>query len=133
MTDALVADGRALTRVNLWRIFAVSAVVTWIAARAPGANAALWPRLGLILLACLLVYRGYRWALWLLGFLTVLAGSMMVVLAVAKEGMHWTDRIMFGVPGAFQVLAFLILVKAPEVRAFMEAQRAGAAAPPTAK
>jgi hypothetical protein len=123
--DEPVSDGRTLTHVNLSRIFVVSVIVTLIGTRAPDSGAANWQRLGLILLCCLLVYRGYRWALWLLGVLAVLAGGFMVVLAFGMSGMHWTDRILFGVPGALQVAAFFVLIKAPQVRAFMAAQRAG--------
>ena len=128
MDDPLV-NGKSLTRVNLWRIFAVSVIVTWIGASQPEAAATAWPRLVLIGLCCVLVYRGYRWALWVLGLLTVLAGAFMVVLAFVMADLHWTDRVLFGVLGALQVAAFVILSRAPEVRAFMAAQRGGASTP----
>jgi len=115
--------GRLLVRTNLWRIFWVSAVVTWIASRSPTSTlGGTWGRLAVIALCCLLVYQGRRWALWLLGLLTVFAGLMMVVVAFTIPDMSWTNRIIWGVSGAVQVLAFVILVKAPEVRAFMSAQ-----------
>lgn len=88
-------------------------------------NAA-WLRLAAIALMCVLVYRGRRWALWLLGFFAVLAGGFLVVLAFVTPNMSVFDRALFGVLGAVQVLAFVILVKAPSVRAFMAAQRSDA-------
>jgi hypothetical protein len=121
-TAALV-EGRTLMRVNLWRIFWVSAVVAFFASRATGAGSSAWLRLGAIALMCLLVYRGLRWALWLLGAFTVLAGALMVVLAFTTPGMQLFDRALFAVLGAVQVIAFVILVKAPSVRAFMASQR----------
>jgi peptidoglycan/LPS O-acetylase OafA/YrhL len=120
VSDAVV-DGGALVRTNLWRIFGVSALVASVAA--PSTGSAAWLRLAAIGLACLLVYRGLRWALWLLGSMTIIAGALMVYLAVATDGMDWTYRVLFGVCGMVQVLAFLILVRAPEARQFMESQR----------
>jgi hypothetical protein len=126
LTSPKVADhleGRVLVRTNLWRIFWVSAVVTWIASGSPTSTlAGTWGRLAVIALCCLLVYNGRRWALWLLGMLTVFAGLMMVVVAFTIPEMSWTNRIIWGVSGAVQVLAFVILLKAPEVRAFMIVQ-----------
>jgi hypothetical protein len=119
--DAELAVGRALTRTNLWRIFWISAVVGLMSSSVLGAAA--WLRVALIGFVCLLVYRGLRGALWVLGLLTVFAGVMMVFTAVARPGFDWTDRVLFGVLGVVQVLAFVILLKAPEVRAFMEGQR----------
>lgn len=111
-------------RVNLWRIFWVSAVVTWLAAGAADANlVATWGRLVIIGLCCLLVWRGSRRALWALGLFTVFAGGAMFVMALVMKGLDWTDRIVFAIAGGVQVLAFVILLKAPEVRAFMAAQK----------
>lgn len=123
MDAELVAAGRRLARVNLWRIFAISALVTVVAASQLGAGQADVLRLVVIALCCVLVYRGHRWALWLLGLLTVGAGALMVVLSLAMPALDWTYRVVLGVLGAVQVLAFVILLKAPEVRAFMDAQR----------
>lgn len=123
LTDDELAAGRALTRVNLWRIFGVSALVALLSSRSSGDTGAAWLRLLAIGLSCLLVYKGLRWALWLLGLLTVLAGAAMMVVGLMGVSLHWTDRVVFSVGGAVQVLAFLILLKAPEVRSFMEHQR----------
>ena len=120
---AALAEGRTLMRVNLWRIFWVSAVVAFFASRAAGTGMSAWLRLGAIALMCLLVYRGLRWALWLLGAFTVLAGALMVLLAFTTPGMQLFDRALFAVLGAVQVIAFVILVKAPSVSAFMASQR----------
>jgi hypothetical protein len=124
--DAELSEGRALTRTNLWRIFWVSLVVGMMSASILGAAA--WLRVLMIGLVCLLVHRGRRWALWLLGLLTVFAGVGMVVVAVVRAELHWTDRMMFGVLGAAQVLSYVILAKAPEVRRFMDHQRTRLAA-----
>jgi hypothetical protein len=121
MNDTELIEGRALVRTNLWRIFFISACVAWIAARSSGSEA--WMRLVVIGLVCLLVYRGLRWALWLLGALTLFAGLMMIGVALARPELHWTDRYLFAAAGVVQVLAFLILLKAPEARQFMEHQR----------
>ncbi len=121
MTDAELEEGRALVRTNLWRIFWVSAIVAWLGSRSAGNLA--WLRLVAIALACLLAYRGLRWGLWLLGVLTVFAGAMMIGLALTVPGLEWTDRVLLAGGGMVQVLAFLILLNAPEVRAFMEHQR----------
>jgi hypothetical protein len=123
MVDASADEGRALARTNLWRIFSISVVVSVVAARGPAGDA-VWARLFVIGLACLLVYRGLRWALWLLGILTVFAGLAMVAVGIGVEGIDWTNRVLLAVGGAVQVLAFVILARAPEVRAFMAAQRA---------
>ncbi len=117
------AEGRGLTRTNLWRIFWISTVVSVVAAQDTPGNA-IWARLLVIGLSCLLVYRGLRWALWLLGALTVFAGLAMVLVGVLRGGLDWTNRLLFAAGGVVQVLAFVILVRAPEVRAFMDAQRA---------
>lgn len=132
---AQLAEGRTLVRVNLWRIFWVSAVVAWVAARAEGTGSTAWLRLAAIALMCVLVYRGRRWALWMLGFFAVLAGVLMVLLALLSPKLQLFDRVLFALLGAVQVIAFVILVKAPSVRAFMAAQRhggTGADAGPTA-
>jgi hypothetical protein len=121
MNDTELIDGRALVRTNLWRIFFISACVAWIASRSTGSAA--WMRLIVIGLVCLLVYRGLRWALWLLGALTLLAGLMMIGVALARPELHWTNRYLFAAAGVVQVLAFVILLKAPEARQFMEHQR----------
>lgn len=127
-TPVSVDEGRALVRVNLWRIFWVSAVVTYFASRSPAAEGiAAYLRLAAIALMCVLVYRGYRGALWGLGFFTALAGALMVVMAVTTTSLRLFDRALFGVLGGVQVLAFLILWKAPEVQEFMRAQRARSA------
>ncbi len=119
-----VDEGRALTRVNLWRIFWVSAMVTYFAAQSqPVEASAAYLRLAAIALMCVLVYRGYRGALWGLGFFTALAGALMVIMAVSNTSLRLLDRTLFGVLGGVQVLAFLILLKAPEVKEFMRAQR----------
>lgn len=121
--------GRMLVRTNLWRIVWVAVVVHMIAGGAPDANVpATVARLVMIGLTAWLVYRGLRWALWLLGALTVLAGVFMVVVALVTPALDWTLRALFAVAGAAQVFAFLVLVKAPEVRAFMQAQRDAASA-----
>lgn len=119
--DAELAEGRSLTRTNLWRIFWVAVVVASMSSSILGAAA--WIRVALIGLVCLLVHRGRRGALWLLGALTVFAGAGMVVIAVVRGDLQWTDRVLFGVLGTAQVLSFVILLKAPEVRRFMEHQR----------
>ncbi|MDB4907718.1 MAG: hypothetical protein JWO05_2502 [Gemmatimonadetes bacterium] len=117
-------EGRSLVRVNLWRIFWVSAVVTWLAAGSAGSNpVATWGRLAVIALCCVLVWRGSRRALWALGLFTVFAGAAILVIAFAMKGLDWIDRVVFAIAGGVQVLAFVILVKAPEVRAFMAAQK----------
>jgi hypothetical protein len=128
--DPLV-EGRSLTRINLWRIFWVSAIVTMLAVQGnSGQNAsAAWLRLAAIALLCLLVYRGLRWALWALGVFAVLAGALMVFAAVAKPEMSVATRLLFGATGALQVAAFVILVRAPAVRTFMAAQRTVPAKP----
>lgn len=123
--DALVTEGRKLARTNLWRIIWVSAVVAMMSA--PVLGIAAWLRLAMISLVSVLVYRGLRVALWVLGGLTVFAGVGMVVVAAVRGDLHWTDRVLFGVLGAAQVLSFVILFKAPEVRRFMEHQRGQAA------
>jgi cytochrome c oxidase subunit IV len=123
MADSAAAEGRALTRTNLWRIFWISAVVSAVAAQ-EGANLQVWARLFFIGLACVLVYRGLRWALWLLGVLTVFAGLAMVFVAVMWQRLDWPNRVLLAAGGIVQVLAFVILLRAPEVRAFMDAQRA---------
>ncbi len=118
-------EGRSLLRVNLWRIFWVSAVVTYFASQA-GADVgrSAYMRLAAIALMCVLVHRGYRGALWGLGLFTVLAGVLMVVMALTTPALQLFDRALFAVLGAVQVIAFVILVKAPAVRAFMATQRA---------
>jgi hypothetical protein len=121
MNDTELIEGRALVRTNLWRIFIISACVAWIASSSTGSAA--WMRLIVIGLVCLLVYRGLRWALWLLGALTLIAGLMMIGVALARPELHWTDRYLFAAAGAVQVLAFVILLKAPEARQFMQHQR----------
>jgi hypothetical protein len=122
--DAELRLGRALVRTNLWRIVWVSLVVGGVAASAPGARPlASAARLGLIVLTALLVYRGLRWALWLLGAMTVLAGIAMVVVAFVHPDLDWLPRALFAVGGTAQVLSFLVLVKAPEVRAYMASRR----------
>ena len=124
--DGEVAAGRRLARVNLWRIFAISALVTgvaWSSRAGAGAMDAL--RLLAIAVCCVQVYRGRRWALWLLGLLTVGAGALMVALSLVLPTLDWAVRVTMGVLGAVQLLAFVILVKAPEVRAYMAARRAG--------
>lgn len=120
-SEDAIADGRSLVQTNLLRIVWVSAVVAWLSA--PMLGAAAWLRLAMIVLVCVLVYRGLRGALWVLGALTVFAGVGMSVLAVIRAELHWSTRVMFAVLGAVQVLAFVILLKAPEVRRFMEHQR----------
>ena len=122
-TRELLDEGRSLARVNLWRIFWVSAFVTWLGAQA--SNQALVGALRIVMigLMCVLVYRGFRWALWLLGALTVLAGVLMVGVAVGKAGLEPLDRALFAVGGAVQVAAFVILLRAPAVSAFMRSQR----------
>lgn len=114
-------EGRALMRTNLWRIMWVSIVVATMSASVLGAAA--WLRVVVIGLVSVLVHRGRRGALWLLGVLTVFAGLGMVVVALGRPELDWTTRVMFGVLGAAQALSFLILAKAPEVRRFMEHQR----------
>ncbi len=121
VTPPSANEGQALVRINLWRIFGVSAVVASLSA--PSAGASAWLRLVAIALACLLVYRGLRWALWLLGSMTILAGALMLYLALAGSAMPLADRVLFGVCGTVQVLAFVILARAPEAREFMDAQR----------
>lgn len=116
-----LAEGRALMRTNLWRILWVSIVVATMSASVLGAAA--WLRVAVIGLVSLLVHRGRRGALWLLGVLTVFAGTGMVVVALVRGELDWTTRVMFGVLGAAQALSFVILFKAPEVRRFMEHQR----------
>jgi hypothetical protein len=127
-----VAEGRRLTVVNLGRIGGVAALVTWIAsARTDGpSTAATAARLGLIALSAALVYRGVRWALWLLGALTLGAAGMMVVIA-ATGGLSWPDAVVFAVGGLVSILAFIILLRAPEVKAFMTAQRERSRRPPS--
>jgi hypothetical protein len=128
MRDEL-AEGRALMRTNLWRILWVSIVVATMSASVLGATA--WLRVAVIALVSVLVHRGRRGALWLLGLLTVFSGLGMVVVALVRPELDWTIRVMFGVLGAAQALSFLILFKAPEVRRFMEHQRgADSFAPP---
>lgn len=122
----LIAEGGRLARVNLWRLFAISAVVSWVGRGGPDGVAG-WLRLALIGLFCVLVYRGMRWALVVLGLLTVLAGVLMVGLAFVMADMPAASRLLLGVLGVVQVSAFLILYNAPEVRAFMAARRAAAA------
>jgi hypothetical protein len=117
-----LAEGRALMRTNLWRILWVSIVVATMSASVLGATA--WLRVVVIGLVSVLVHRGRRGALWLLGLLTVFAGIGMVVVALLRPELDWTVRVMFAVLGAAQALSFLILFKAPEVRRFMEHQRA---------
>ena len=123
-SDSL-AEGRALTRINLWRIFWVSAVVTLLAAQGHSGQdaSAAWLRLAAIGLLCLLVYRGLRWALWLLGLFAVVAGALMLYTAIANRDLSIATRFLFGATGALQVAAFVILAKAPAVRAFMASQR----------
>jgi hypothetical protein len=121
MNDTELIEGRALVRTNLWRIFIISACVAWIASGSTGSAA--WMRLIVIGLVCFLVYRGLRWALWVLGALTLIAGLMMIGVAFARPELHWTDRYLFAAAGVVQVLAFVILLKAPEAREFMEHQR----------
>lgn len=122
---ATLEEGRSLLRVNLWRIFWVSAVVTFFAAQARAeSGTSAYLRLAAIAFMCVLVYRGYRGALWGLGFFTALAGALMVVMAFTTPALRLFDRALFAVLGAVQVIAFIILVKAPAVRAFMATQRA---------
>ena len=45
------------------------------------------------------------------------------VMAVTSTSLRLLDRTLFGVLGGVQMLAFLILLKAPEVKEFMRAQR----------
>ena len=123
-----LADGRALTRVNLGRIVGVAAVIA--AMSSPLLGAAAWLRLAMIALVSVLVYRGMRGALWALGVLTVFAGVGMVFVALVRGELSWTDRVLFAVLGAVQVLAFVILLKAPEVQRFMAHQRARSASGP---
>ena len=125
MNDTELIEGRALVRTNLWRIFFISACVAWMGSRTGGS--ATWMRLIVIGLVSLLVYRGLRWALWLLGALTLLAGLIMIGVGLTRPELHWTDRYLFAVAGGVQVLAFLILLRAPEARQFMEHQRQMAA------
>ena len=123
-TEPEIIEGRSLVRTNLWRIFWVSAVITWIASGSPSSTAAgTWGRLAVIALCCALVYRGRRWALWLLGLLTVFAGLLMVITAFTTPGLEWTNRTLWGVSGAVQVVAFVILAKATEVRSYMRAKQ----------
>ena len=121
-----LAEGRALARINLWRIFWVSAIVTMLAVQGDSGQdtTAAWLRLAAIALLCLLVYRGLRLALWALGVFAVLAGALMVFAAVVRPDLPVATRLLFGATGALQVAAFVILVKAPAVRAYMAAQRA---------
>jgi hypothetical protein len=121
MNTTELIEGRALVRTNLWRIFFISACVAWVAAETLASAA--WMRLIVIGLVCLLVYRGLRWALWLLGALTVFAGLSMIAIALIRPDLHWTDRYLFAAAGVVQVLAFVILLKAPEAREFMRHQR----------
>jgi hypothetical protein len=121
MNDTELIGGRELVRTNLWRIFLISACVASLASRSAGG--ASWMRLIVVGLVCLLVYRGFRWALWLLGALTVFAGLMMIGVALARADLHWTHRYLFAVAGAVQLFAFVILLKAPEAREFMGHQR----------
>jgi hypothetical protein len=125
MNDTEVIEGRGLVRTNLWRIFLISACVASLASGSTGS--ASWMRLVVIGLVCLLVYRGFRWALWLLGALSVFAGLMMIGVALTRPDLHWTDRYLFAAAGVVQVLAFVILLKAPEAREFMTHQRRMAA------
>ena len=126
--DDELAQGRALTRTNLWRIVWVSAVVAALSARIVGPVS--WLRLAVIALVSLLVYRGLRGALWVLGVLTVFAGAGMAVVALVRTDMRWADRLLFGGLGVVQVLAFVILLKAPEVQRFMAHQRTRAGGGP---
>ena len=127
-TEPEIIEGRSLVRTNLWRIFWVSAVVTLIASESPSSTVAgTWGRLAVIALCCLLVYQGRRWALRLLGLLTVFAGLLMVITAFTTPGLEWTIRTLWGVSGAVQVIAFVILAKANEVRSYMCAKQAGPA------
>ena len=121
MPDDIIAEGRHLARVNLWRVFAANAGVAWVASPSSGTSA--WLRLALIGFCCLLVYRGLRWALTLLGLLTFLAAVLSVVLAFAHPGMHWATRILFGGLGFASGLSYIILYQAPEIRVFMATQR----------
>jgi hypothetical protein len=127
-TELEIIEGRSLVRTNLWRIFWVSAVVTWIASGSASSTVAgTWGRLAVIALCCLLVYQGRHWGLWLLGLLTVFAGLLMVITAFTTPGLEWTTRTLWGVSGAVQVIAFVILAKATEVRSYMRAKQAGPA------
>ena len=112
-------EGRHITRVNLWRLFAVSVTVTWMAV--PRASSG-WLRLAAIALCCLLVYRGSRPALAGLGLLTVLAGTTLALTSLSGHATSLIGRIVGGSLGVLQVVAFVILARAPEVRAFMSEQ-----------
>ena len=117
--------GRRLTIVNLLRVFIIAAGITitaTITAPAGSATNANWLRLAVIALCCLLTFRGRRWALYLLGVLTAFAALLMVVIALGRPMGHWSLRVLFGGLGAVQLLAYLILLRAPEVRAFMASQ-----------
>ena len=111
----LLTEGRSLVRVNLWRIFWVSAFVAWLGGRTAEAGSTALLRVIVIALLCLLVYRGYRWALWALGVFTVIAGVIMVGIAVVSSALQPIDRALLGVAGGVQVAAFVILLRAPVI------------------